>query len=307
MAKGSTLVLELSRSLVSTGAARAVGAVGVLCVLSVSSVNGCAPAAAPLPPAEPAAIASTQTSARARPATAVAAPSFEHHAPVVGEHVRVRTHAISSYPNAEGVRTGEAYFSDYELRVMRVDGDALSEATVVFHTNERHAWHGANDDYNYVPKATPLEGKRLRIRAEPLSAEEDAGGAVSADIEKLALDVVSDIGMRGAMDAAIPDRVLEQGARVDSLAPALVRVLNPRTWHFESGGASLRELDADSGVFEVALHIRTESGSTLALNGEVTVRRRDRLVSVVMLKGTFEGGGGGDPLHGEMSYQRLAE
>jgi hypothetical protein len=232
--------------------------------------------------------------------------TFQHRAPAVGDHVHVRTRAQSMYPGKDSVPEGEAYFSDYELSVGKVDGDAITEASVVFHTNERHAWNGQNDDYNYVPKDTPLAHKHLRVIAEPLSAREEGGGNVSSDVERLALDIVSDIGMRGAMDAAIPDRALAKGDRVDAFAPALVRVLQPRTWHYESGRALVKELTDAEGVFDVVLRVKTESGSKLDLAGEAHVRRKDRLVTAVQLEGGFEGPGD-PPLVGKIIFVRLAE
>ena len=199
--------------------------------------------------------------------------------------------------------------SDYELVVRATNDDAVTEASVVFHTNERTQEDNVDDDYRYAPKLTPLSGKRIRVRAEPLSAQEDAGGALSGDVEKLALDVVSDIGMRGAMDAAIPDRLLLPGDRVDALAPVIVRVMNPRTWHFESGGATLRSLAENKtgeGVFDLVLVVKTESGVELSLKGEAHVRRGDRLVTQIALHGTFKKDGP-DPLAGTMIYERAAE
>jgi hypothetical protein len=125
-------------------------------------------------------------------------------------------------------------------------------------------------------------------------------------VERLALDIVSDIGMRGAMDAAIPDRPLAKGDSVDAFAPALVRVLQPRTWHFESGHALVSEVTDHEGVFYVGLHVRTDSGNKLSLRGEARVRRADRMVTAVQLEGDFVGPGD-PPLVGKIIFVRLAE
>jgi hypothetical protein len=277
-----------------------------------TSVSACGGHAAGPPPAEPAPIAPVASSRpfdlppSLEPKPPPVTQTFEHRAPKVGDHVRVKTRAQSSYPGKDGVPEGEAYVSDYELVASKVDGDAITEASVVFHENERHAWNGQNDDYNYAPKDTPLAHKKVRVIAEPLSVRDEAGAVVSGDVERLTLDIVSDIGMRGAMDAAIPDRPLAKGDAVDAFAPALVRVLQPRTWHFVSGRAFVKELTDHEGFFDVALRVRTDSGNKLELKGEARVRRKDRLVTAVQLEGGFEGSGD-PPLVGKIIFVRVAE
>ncbi len=230
--------------------------------------------------------------------------TFKHRPPEVGDRIRVQTDTLSRTTRADGVAEGERYISDYELSVRAAADSAVTEAFVVFHKNDRHAWDGQDDDYRFAPKPTPLEGKRLRMRAEPLAVEEEAGGPVSAEVSHLALAAVSDIGMRGAMEAALPDRELAIGERVDALAPALVRALNPRTWHLTSGGATLRTLGEEDGTFEVSIDVQTESGRTLSLIGTVRIDRRDRTTLEIRLQGAYK-----EPnaKGGDLVYLRTAE
>ena len=277
-------------------------------VLVLASCGGGREAA---PAATPAVIA-TSTVHVATPVTRPASSersTFKHRPPEVGDRIRVQTDTLSRTTRADGVAEGERYISDYELAVRGATDSAVTEAFVVFHKNERHAWDGQDDDYRFAPKPTPLEGKRLRMRAEPLSVEEETGGPVSAEISHLALAAVSDIGMRGAMDSAIPDRELAIGERVDALAPALVRALNPRTWHLASGGATLRALTEEDGTFEASLEVQTESGRTLSLAGTVRVGRDDRTILEIRLRGTYKEANASTtgPSGGELVYLRTAE
>lgn len=161
----------------------------------------------------PAAIDATPVAHAPLPTKPVASDrsTFKHRPPQIGDRIRVQTDTLSSTPRPDGVPEGERYISDYELSVRKTHESAVMEAFVVFHKNERRAWNGENEDYRFAPKPTPLEGKRLRMHAEPLSVDEDTGGPVSAEVSQLALAAVSDIGMRGAMEAALPDRELAIG------------------------------------------------------------------------------------------------
>ena len=299
--------------------------------LFARGVPGCTPgpeappSAAPIAPAaidpRPPAVASA-----ARPHAPTDDATFRHRAVAVDDHMRVHTESVSRVVRPDGIPEGERYVSDYELIVRKTSGSAVTEAFVVFHTNARSAWDGVDDDFRAAAKPTALEGKRLRLHAEPLSVEEDTGGVVSAEVSQAALAAVSDLGMRGAMEAALPDKTLTIGDRVDALAPALVRAMNPRTWHLESGGATLRSLSESEGVFESTLTVLTESGRTLALAGTVKIDRRDRTILDIDLAGSFRetdqgvnavnraatgargagspASGAGDGTHGELSYKR---
>ncbi len=258
------------------------------------------------PPATPAAIDTrpVHVATTAVKPTATDRSTFKHRPPEVGDRIRVQTDTLSRMTRADGVAEGERYISDYELAVRGAADSAVTEAFVIFHKNERHAWDGQDDDYRFAPKPTPLEGKRLRMRAEPLSVEEETGGPVSAEVSHLALAAVSDIGMRGAMDAALPDRELAVGERVDALAPALVRALNPRTWHLAAGGATLRALGEEDGTFEASIDVQTESGRTLSLTGSMRISREDRTIQEIRLRGTYKEPNG---TGGELVYLRTAE
>jgi len=275
---------------------------GVVMLVALSACGG----REPTPATTPAAI---ETSPIAHVPTPTPTPradrsTFKHRPPEIGDVVRVHTDSISSYPRADGVLEGERYISDYELQVRKVADSAITEAFVVFHKNERHTWDGQDDDYRFAPKPTALEGKRLRLRAEPLSVEEDSGGPVSAEISQLALAAVSDIGMRGAMESALPDREIAIGDRVDALAPAVVRALNPRTWHLTTGGATLRALEEQDGTFETSIEVQTDSGHTLSLSGSMTIQRSDRTISQLHLEGSYTDAGKNA---GKLAYVRSAE
>jgi hypothetical protein len=267
-----------------------------------AATSGCGGAREPV--ATPAVIATNVMHVAQEPIRAPTDHStFKHRAPVVGDRLRVHTDTMSRTMRADGVPEGERYVSDYELIVRATTSSAVTDAFVVFHTNERHAWDGQDDDYRFAPKPTALAGKRLHLRAEPLLVEEETGGPVSAEVSHLALAAVSDIGMRGAMEAALPDKELVIGERVDGLGPALVRALNPRTWHAESGGATLRALGEEDGTFETSVVVRTESNRTLSLTGTVRMARRDRTIQEIELRGTYEEP---DKTHGDLVYRRTA-
>lgn len=94
---------------------------------------------------------------------------------------------------------------------------------------------------------------------------------------------------------------------MDALAPALVRALNPRTWHLTSGGATLRALREEDGTFETSIEVQTESGRTLSLAGSMTIQRKDRTISEIHLEGTYKEPAANGGTTGRLVYVRTAE
>lgn len=198
----------------------------------------------------------------------------------VGQRWAVSTHAtsVSTHPAAVGQET--SYESHYVVTVLDASDGIPSGVSIAFETNFFDA-RGA-------VKPTAIHGKAYRVDAVAPFVHAEAGNAAPTEEEaKRVLDVLPDLGTRTRIEQVLPDGPVQAGDRRDDLAAAILRVVHPRAWRFDGGSAEVRRIDDDRAVFAVTLRATSESGLTLDVTGEASVRFVDARLVALDLAGDY--------------------
>ncbi len=262
--------------------------------MRASFILGCTPivlalacGAPPTPAVTPAEVAVATSRATPVRAEVVVPPGhvlFEHHTPKVGEELHAETFAESRFDEMQGEHAGSSYHSLYTATILEASRDAVTRVRVTFGENTRRVLGAAEFNEN----ATPLRGRTLILETAPEPRVlDEAGARVPRDVETLALDIFSDLGMRGGVSASLPDAPLGVGARVDPFAQAVVRTLNAKTWTVTRGEARIERVLPEAAEISLAIAATSESGLAMTWTGKAVVGTRTRRLDALMLDGAF--------------------
>ncbi|MBX3233027.1 MAG: hypothetical protein KIT84_12725 [Labilithrix sp.] len=199
----------------------------------------------------------------------------------VGQRLRTRVVAKSSWRNPQQELETTVYESEYTIEVLAVLGPAPSRVRIDFTKNLTFEMG--------QPSATVIDGKAYVVSVEsPAVVDATTGFVPSPDEIARVTDVLPDLGTRAQVDQVLPDDAMRIGESRDALAAAITRILHPRHWSHERGTAVLTRADATHAFFEVTLEARsTSSGMTMAVHGQARVRLSDARLDGFQLRGKF--------------------